>query len=349
MSSKKDNTSRRKREHLELCLNDDVDFKKKTTGFEKYEFDHFAITEIDISKIKFSTSFFKKKINYPFLISCMTGGVKEAGDINSRLSIAANELNIPLGVGSQRQALENNKHLETYKVIRKNAPRIPILANLGAAQLVKIKPIDKIQSLVDMVEADAMVIHVNPLQELLQEDGDTNFGGLLSRLEKIVKILKVPIIVKEVGSGISRKAAQKILETGVKGIDVAGAGGTSWAGVELLRTNNSKDADFWDWGLPTAYCIRTLVSIKDYHEFLLIGSGGINNPFDAAKALALGADIVASARLILLTLEKNGIEGVITLVNDWFETIKRVMYLTGSANMAEFHNKNNLIMKDELF
>lgn len=349
MSSKKDNISKRKREHLELCLTDDVAFKSKTTGFERYDFDHYAITEIDISKINFTSTLFRKKINYPFLISCMTGGVKEAGDINSRLSIAANELGIPMGVGSQRQALENDNFLDTYKVIRKNAPKIPILGNLGAEQLVKIKPIDKIKSLVEMVHADAMVIHVNPLQELLQEGGDTNFGGLLSRLEKIVKILKVPVVVKEVGSGISRKAAQKILETGVQGIDVAGAGGTSWSGVEMLRTNNQKDREFWDWGLPTAYCIKNLASIKDYHEFLLIGSGGINTAFDAAKAFALGADIVASARLILQTLEKNGIDGVVELVRDWFETIKKIMYLTGSANMSEFHSKNNLLIKDELF
>lgn len=349
MSSKKDNTSIRKREHLELCLTDDVAFKSKTTGFERYEFDHYAITEVDISKINFTSTFFNKKIKFPFLISCMTGGVKEAGDINSRLSIAANELNIPMGVGSQRQALENDKYIDTYKVIRKNAPKIPILGNLGAAQLVKIKPIDKILTLVDMIEADAMVIHINPLQELLQEEGDANFSGLLSRLEKVVKILKVPVIVKEVGSGISRKTAQKILETGVRGIDVAGAGGTSWPGVELLRTNNTKDLEFWDWGLPTAYCIKTLVSIKDYHEFLLIGSGGINSAFEAAKAFALGADVVASARIILQTLEKDGIDGVVRLVEDWFETIKKIMYLTGSANMSEFHNRNNLIIKDELF
>lgn len=349
MSSRKDDISNRKREHLELCLTDEVAFKTKTTGFERYDFDHYAITEIDISKISFATSFFRKKINYPFLISCMTGGVKEAGDINSRLSIAAHELGIPIGVGSQRQALESDKFLNTYKVLRKNAPNVPILGNLGAEQLVKIKPIDKIQSLVDMIEADAMVIHVNPLQELLQERGDTNFGGLLKRLEKIVKILKVPVIVKEVGSGISRKAAQKLLDTGVQGIDVAGAGGTSWSGVELLRTGNNKNLEFWDWGLPTAYCIKNLASIKDYHNFLLIGSGGINSAFDAAKAFALGADIVASARLLLQTLEKSGIEGVVDLITGWFDTIKKIMYLTGSANMNEFHNKNNLIIKDDLF
>src|SRR3972149_4984177 len=246
MAGKHAEISDRKKEHIELCLTDNARFKNKSAGFDLYDFEHYAITEVDINKINFKTTFLRKKINYPFLISCMTGGTSKAGNINAELASAANVLNIPLGVGSQRQALESDKYLDTYKIIRKKAPGIPILGNLGAAQLVKIKPIEKIQSLVDLVEADAMVIHVNPLQELLQSEGEADFTGLLRRLEKLVQKLKVPVIVKEVGSGISRKAAQKILETGVKGIDVAGAGGTSWAGVELLRNENQNDLEFWD-------------------------------------------------------------------------------------------------------
>ena len=349
MAKKGGKTADRKKEHIEYCLTDDVSFKSKTTGFEFYEFEHYAITEVDIDKINFKTEFLRKKIDYPFLISCMTGGTSKAGNINAKLSIAANDLNIPLGVGSQRQALENDKYLDTYKIIRKNAPNIPILGNLGAPQLVKIKPVDKVQALVDMIEADAMVIHLNPLQELFQENGQPNFVGLLHRLEMLVKKINVPVIVKEVGSGISRKAAQKLIDAGVAGIDVAGAGGTSWAGVEMLRTSNDKYPEFWDWGIPTAYCLRQIAQIREYRNFYLIGSGGINSGMDVAKAFALGADLVASARIILQTLDKSDVEGVRDLVIHWFNVVRKVMFLTGSFNLTELKNKNNLIYKDELY
>ncbi len=349
MPKKSDSTSDRKREHIELCLTDQVAFKNKTTGFEYYDFEHNAITEVDIRKIDFTTQFFKKKISYPFLISCMTGGTPEAGSINAELAVAAQKLNIPIGVGSQRQALENDKYLDTYKIIRKNAPTVPVLGNLGAAELVKLKILDKVSYLVDIINADAMIIHVNSLQELLQPEGEPNFKGLLKKLNMLTKKLKVPVIVKEVGSGISKRAVQKLLDNGVQGIDVAGAGGTSWAGVEILRSTNSKGDEFWDWGLPTAFCIKQIAPLKEYHEFVLIGSGGINSAFDAAKALALGADVAASARIILQTLDKGGVEGVISLVTGWFKTIKKIMFLTGSNNLYEFRHKNNLIHKSELY
>lgn len=349
MPGKSDVTSKRKNEHIELCLNDQVSFRNKTTGFEQYDFEHYAITEVDIREIDFSTQFFRKKISFPFLISCMTGGTAEAGNINAELAIAAQKLNVAIGVGSQRQALENDKHLDTYKIIRKNASSVPILGNLGAAELVKLKTLDRIMYLVDIIKADAMVIHLNALQELLQPEGEPNFNGLLKRLNKLSQRLKVPVIVKEVGSGISKKAVQKLLDNGVKGIDVAGAGGTSWAGVEMLRKGNSIDDEFWDWGLPTAYCIKQIAPLKEYYEFILIGSGGINSAFDAAKALALGADIAASARIILQTLDKSGVDGVISLITGWFETIKKIMFLTGSKNLYEFRQKNNIIHKSELY
>ncbi len=349
MPGKNDVTPKRKNEHIELCLNDQVSFRNKTTGFEHYDFEHYAITEVDIRKIDLTTQFFKKKISYPFLISCMTGGTAEAGNINSELAIAAQKLNIAIGIGSQRQALENDKYLDTYKIIRKNAPSVPILGNLGAAELVKLKTLDRIVYLVDIINADAMVIHLNALQELLQPEGEPRFNGLLKRLNKLCQKLKVPVIVKEVGAGISKKAVQKLLDNGVKGIDVAGAGGTSWAGVEMLRNGNSSDDEFWDWGLPTAYCIKQTAPLKEYYEFILIGSGGINSAFDAAKALALGADIAASARIILQTLDKSGTDGVISLITGWFETIKKIMFLTGSKNLYEFRQKNNIIHKSELY
>ncbi len=341
MNHNPDSTSKRKKEHIELSLTDKVAFKSKTNGFEYYDFNHYALTEVDLREIDFSTVFLEKKISYPFLISCMTGGTAEAENINARLSVAANNLNIPLGVGSQRQALENKDYHATYKAIRKNAPSIPILGNIGAAQLVKMDNFDQINFLVDLIEADAMVLHVNPLQELIQKGGEPEFTGLLKKLRKMVKQVKVPVIVKEVGAGISDKAAKHLLDCGVKGVDVAGAGGTSWAGVEILRNKDGKLKEFWDWGIPTSYCLRTITRLKKKYKFTLIGSGGINTAIEAAKALALGADIIASARIVLQTLDKEDTKGVEKLVIDWFDHIKKIMFLTGSSSLKELR-KNKL-------
>jgi isopentenyl-diphosphate delta-isomerase len=343
-----ESTPIRKKEHIELCLSDEVSFKNKRNGFENYEFLHNAITEIDISKINFQTEFLKKKINYPFLISCMTGGSSESENINERLAIAANQLNIALGIGSQRQALENDLYHKTYMIIRQYAPGIPVLGNLGASQIVLMNNLKQVQFLVDLVEADAMVIHVNPLQELLQRGGQPFFKGLLKKIEKLVKALKVPVIVKEVGAGISPYAAEKLLEAGVSGIDVAGAGGTSWAGVELLRNKQNGNMEFWDWGIPTSYCIKEIYKLKKKFEFTLIGSGGINHAADLAKAFALGADIAASARIILQTLEKTEVDGVCNLITSWFDTVRKIMFLTGSESIKDLRKKK-LVRKENLF
>lgn len=346
--NQEDQTVKRKREHLKLCLTDDVQFKSKTTGFEKYEFIHNAITEVEIKKIDLEAKLFKKKISYPFLISCMTGGTTEAEDINAKLAVVAQDLNIPIGVGSQRQSLENKNYQDSYKIIRKNAPTVPVLGNIGAAQVVQLKNIDAIQKLVDQIKADAMVVHLNPLQELLQKEGEPNFKGLLDKIRKLVKVLDAPIIVKEVGSGISGEAAKKLLAVGVRGIDVAGAGGTSWAGVEMLRSKNQNELELWDWGIPTSHCLKEVKKLKKSYKFILVGSGGINSSVDAAKALALGADMVASARIVLQTLNKNGIEGVKNLITSWFDFVKSVMFLTGSKSLSELR-KNKIILKEKLY
>lgn len=339
-------TSTRKKEHIQLCLTDKVGFRSKTNGFEKYDFIHDALTEVDISKLSFQTKLFSKKINYPFLISCMTGGTEEAENINQRLAVIAEELKIPIGVGSQRQALENQDNHYSYKVIRKTARSVPVFGNIGAAQLVQSKNLTEILSLIDMLEADAFVVHLNPLQELLQPEGEPNFVGLLKKIEKLIVKSKVPVIVKEVGSGISKDTAKRLLDIGVNGIDVAGAGGTSWAGVEIIRSKSDKD--FWDWGLPTSYCLKEIYPLKKKYKFTLVGSGGINSANDLALAFAFGADLVASARIILQTLMKNGDDAVTKLIINWFEYLKKIMFLTGSENLTELKN-GKIIKKEELF
>jgi isopentenyl-diphosphate delta-isomerase len=346
MSKSITETSKRKKEHIELCLTDKVAFRSKTNGFDRYDFIHDALTEVDISKISFQTKLYSKDIYFPFLISCMTGGTEEAENINQRLAVIAEELKIPIGVGSQRQALENKDNHNSYKVIRKTAKSVPVLGNIGAAQVVQSKNQDDILSLIDMLEAEAFVVHLNPLQELLQPEGEPNFVGLLNKLEKLIQKSEVPVIVKEVGSGISKETAKKLLNIGVSGIDVAGAGGTSWAGVEIIRSKSEND--FWDWGLPTSYCLKEIYPLKKKYKFTLIGSGGINSANDLAMAFAFGSDLVASARIILQTLMKTDDEAVITLILNWFEYLKKIMFLTGSKNLNELKN-NKIIKKKELF
>ncbi len=340
--------SQRKKDHIQLCLTDEVVFKTKTNGFENYEFEHNAITEVVFNKIDLSTGFLGKKISYPFLISCMTGGTTEAEKINEQLALTAKMLNIPIGVGSQRHALENKSHHSSYRVMRQNAGKVPVLGNIGASQIAKSKNvIDEVKLLIELMEADAMVVHLNPLQELLQLEGEPDFKGLLKNLEKICSKISTPIIVKEVGSGISKSAAKKLLTVGVDGIDVAGAGGTSWAAVELMR-RNEEDSFFRDWGLPTSYCIRKVNELKKNFRFTLIASGGINNGIDIAKSIALGADIAASARIILQEVTKNGVDGVVKLIESWFLTVKKIMFLTNCDNINKLA-KVSLIKKRELY
>lgn len=333
MPGKKEHTSKRKKEHLEICLKKEVSFKTKTTGFDKYEFEHYAPTEVVFDKINLESDFFGKRITFPFLISCMTGGTYESTDINSHLAAAAKELNIPIGAGSQRQALENKEFFKSFQIIRKKAGNVPVLGNIGAAQIAAAdNPKEMILKLADMIEADAIVVHLNPLQELFQKHGDTNFSGLMESLAKICSEVSIPVIVKEVGAGISGTAAQKLLEAGVKGIDVAGAGGTSWSAVEMIR-NKNYDEYFREWGLPTTYCLNEVKKLKKNYNFTLISSGGINSGIEVAKSLALGADMAASARIILKEVVENGTGGVVDLIKNWFITVRKVMYLTGADNL----------------
>jgi isopentenyl-diphosphate delta-isomerase len=340
--------SLRKKDHIQLCLTDEVSFRSKTNGFENYEFEHNALTEVNFDKINLTTDFFGKVINYPFVISCMTGGTKDAERINEKLATASKLLNIPIGIGSQRQQLENKKYHSSYRVVKKNAGKVPILGNIGVYQISKSKNVvDDVKLLIDLAEAHVMVIHLNPAQELMQIEGETDFKGFLKKLEKVCSIISTPIIIKEVGSGISKSVAKKLLDAGVAGIDVAGAGGTSWTAVELLR-RKLKDDYFRDWGLPTSYCIRTVKELKKNFRFTLIASGGINNGVDIAKAIALGAELAASARIILQEVVKNDVEGVIKLIESWFSTVKKIMYLTNCDNIKKL-TKVGLINKKEMY
>lgn len=289
----------RKAEHLDICLNRDVE-SRTTTGFEAYRFVHNALPEIRFDEIDLSTSFLGRKLRAPFLISSMTGGIGVSGDINRRLARVAQRRGWALGLGSIRVALENPEDAHSFQ-IRSEAPDIPILANLGAVQLNRGYGVDDCRKGVEWVQADALVLHLNSLQEVFQPQGDTDFRGLLTRIEELCRRLPVPVGVKEVGWGIDGVTARRLLDVGVGFIDVAGAGGTSWARVEQERSSDeilklAADA-FHDWGNPTATCVSDVRQTAP--DALLIASGGLRTGVDAAKALALGAHLTGFARGLL--------------------------------------------------
>ena len=281
----------RKADHIKINLEQDVR-SSLTTGLENYHFTHEALPELDLDRIDTSLSLFGKKLQAPILISSMTGGTAEAETINLRLAEAAQETDIAMGVGSQRAAIEQPEQAKTFQV-RKVAPDILLFANLGAVQLNYGYGIDQCKQAVDMIEADALILHLNPLQEAVQDAGDVNFAGLAKKIEEICKQIEVPVIAKEVGWGISEKTAKLLADCGVSAIDVAGAGGTSWSQVEMHRApdefTRQLAATFVGWGIPTADSILNVK--RAIPDMTIFASGGIKDGLDIAKCIALGATL----------------------------------------------------------
>jgi isopentenyl-diphosphate delta-isomerase len=279
----------RKSDHIRINLQEDVNVEHVSTGFEHYCFTHCALPDLDLEDVDTSTTLLGKRLAVPFLISAMTGGTPEAGVINRRLAQAAQAAGVGMGLGSQRAAIEEPSLANTYRV-RHVAPDILLLANLGAIQLNYGYGLDECRRAVEMVEADALVLHLNPLQEALQLEGNTRFAGLLSKIETICQGLQVPIIVKEVGWGISEQVARQLANAGVAVIDVAGAGGSSWSQVEMHRATTERQrqiaAVFAEWGIPTAISLQR--ARQGAPELPIIASGGIRNGIQIAKAIALG-------------------------------------------------------------
>ena len=328
-------TPSRKKQHVDLTTRRNVSFRSKSTGLEKLDFVHNALPELNLSDIDTSTTFLNRPLKAPFMVSCMTGGYADALRINGALAHVCEELQIALGVGSQRQALEERRFHRSFSIVRENAPTIPIVGNIGAAEVVNLQT-DKAKMLVDLVQADALAVHLNPLQELLQPEGNPGFRGVLTGIERLVHALPVPIIVNEIGAGISVGVAKRLLDAGVRIIDVAGAGGTSWAGVEILRRKEEHlSGAFWDWGIPLATALQDISALRASERFTLIASGGVTRGIEAAKCLALGADLVASARIFLLALQRSGKGGLRRLLLSWLEELRGVMFLTGAGTITE--------------
>lgn len=338
--------SSRKSDHLRISLGEDIIYRK-SAGFEHYEFAHYAASELTVNDVDTTVDFFGKGISFPFLISCMTGGTGEAENINAQLAEIAEELNIPIGLGSQRALLELRTAVKSFRNVKDIAKNVPVLGNIGAAEFVNFTNITPLLKLIESVEASAMVIHLNLLQEMIQPEGTPDFKGLLSKIEKFEKEIDIPLIAKEVGFGINKEAARALLDAGVQAVDVAGAGGTSWSKVEYKRSNKEMNELWAEWGIPTSYCIRTVNELKDEFDFILIGSGGITESASFVKSLAVGADLSASARSVLKKLNDDGSKGVVNMLKDWFDTLRKVMVLTNSKNLKEL--KGKIYRKEELF
>lgn len=335
-------TQSRKADHIRICLEEDVQSHQVTSGLERYRFNHCCLPEINRDDINLSTSFLGKYLAAPLLISSMTGGTEQAAMINQRLAKVAQHYKIAMGVGSQRVAVEKPQVADTF-AIRKYAPDILLFANLGAVQLNYDYGLDECRRIIDILEADALILHLNPLQEFIQPRGDTNFRGLLDKIHVLCSKLTVPVVAKEVGNGISATMAEKLLAAGVRAIDVAGAGGTSWAKVESERAENALQQrlgrTFADWGLPTAECITSIRAIAP--NIPLIASGGLRHGLDVAKAIALGADIAGLAMPFLQAAVVSE-AALYDLVNVLIAEITTVLFCTGNTTLNNLQNSESL-------
>lgn len=287
----------RKDQHLDVVL-DGRGRHALETGFDDWRFVHEALPDVDYDHIDLGTDFLGRRLRSPFLISAMTGGPARAGDINRRLAEAAQHLGIALAVGSQRAALEEGSEAHGLgRSLRDRAPEVPLLANIGAAQLTRGVGRDEALKLVEMIDADALIVHLNPLQEACQPEGDRDWWGVASALHALIRDLDIPVVVKETGAGISATTAERLVAMGAAAIDVAGAGGANWGLIEGERATTERDRNharaFAAWGIPTA---RAIAEVRNaLPDVVLIGSGGVRDGLDAAKAIRLGADLVGVA------------------------------------------------------
>jgi isopentenyl-diphosphate Delta-isomerase len=328
----------RKRDGIEIPLRKNVQAIANTNFLEYVRLVHNALPEIDLDEVNTSLEFLGHKFAAPLIIDSMTGGTDEATVINGRLGQVAESLGLGMGLGSQRAGLKSEELAATYAVARKNAPNAFLIANIGGAQLAEGLTIDQARNIIKMIHADALVVHLNPVQELVQPEGEPHYRGVLQKITELVREAGVPVLVKEVGAGISREVAVKLEMAGVAAINVAGTGGTSWAGVEKLRAdqvNNARKSRmgtlFWDWGIPTA---QSLIEVRRAVQLPLIASGGIRNGLEIAKCIALGAAICGMAHPFLVRAAESS-ESLAEFARDVVAELKGAMFLVGAKNLVE--------------
>ncbi|MCW5876332.1 MAG: type 2 isopentenyl-diphosphate Delta-isomerase [Anaerolineales bacterium] len=332
MPAKKASTSSRKADHIRINLEEDVR-SALTTGLERYFFLHSALPELDLEEVDLGVEIFGKQLKAPLLISAMTGGSEEATAINQRLAEAAQATGIAMGLGSQRAAIEDPKLAPSFRV-RNVAPDILLFANLGAVQLNYGYGLNHLQRAVEMAEADALVLHLNALQEAVQPEGDTNFSGLLKKIEIMCKQLPVPIVVKEVGWGISAETAKQLARAGVQAIDVAGAGGTSWTQVEMHRAKQPSQARlaaaFADWGITTS---ESIIQVREaLRSMRIFASGGVRTGVDIAKCIALGAELGGMAGPFLKAANQST-KAVVETIDELARELRVTMFAAGAGDI----------------
>jgi isopentenyl-diphosphate delta-isomerase len=329
-------TRKRKAEHIRISSNQNVQAKRTTTGFEDVHLVHKALPEIDKKKINLSTTIFNHKFAAPLIVGAITGGTPEATKINAAIAETVEELKLGMGVGSQRVAIEDKTLEKTFTTARKKAPTAFLIANIGGVQLAHGYGLKEAKRAIEMIDADALAIHLNPLQEAVQLEGQKNFEGVLEKIGEIARELDVPVIAKETGAGIAAEEAKKLEAVGVKGIDVSGAGGTSFAAVEYYRAKRKannfqrKLGDvFWDWGIPTA---TSIVEVSQTVNIPIIASGGIRDGVEMAKALALGASLTSLSQPVLQEAIK-GVEETKNVLSLLIEELKTSMFLVGADSV----------------
>jgi isopentenyl-diphosphate Delta-isomerase len=334
----KHDIEQRKKDHIDIILSGAARHST-SNGFDSFDFEHCALPDIDFEAIDLSTQFLGKRLSIPFLASSMTGGPEQGGRINLAIAEAAQSLGFAMGVGSQRIALGGGNTSGLDKSIRRIAPDIALYANLGAVQFTHGMTIDDARRAVELIEADALILHLNPLQEALQPGGDRNWKGVEASIEAVCRNVGVPVITKEVGAGISISVAKRLVECGVAAIDVAGVGGSSWAAVEGRRSDSAQDQStaeiFRNWGIPTAQALADIAT--EMPEIPLIASGGIQNGLHGAKALRLGATLVGQAAA-LLEAATQGPDAVVAKVEAFAKALRISCFCTNSADLKELRN-----------
>ena len=330
---------RRKLSHFELCANHEVEFRTKTTLLEDVELIHQPLTETSLDGIDLSVEVLGKRLRYPLVITGMTGGAEEVGVFNREIARLADRLGIGFGVGSQRVMLRYPEVTETFQV-RDVAPNVLLFGNIGIAQAREMTSAEVVR-LGEAIGADAMCVHLNTAMEVIQENGDHDFRESLATIKRLVAESPLPIIAKETGCGFARESGLKLAAAGVRWVDVSGAGGTSWVGVETIRNRALRHLGeaFWDWGIPTAASVCELRGLN----LNLIASGGIRTGLQAAKALALGAKVVGVALPVLRAYTSGGIEAVEAFFKSFFDELRVAVMLCGAASVAELTPEHAVI------
>lgn len=325
--------SDRKLAHIEICRNKEVEHNK-TTGFEDIELVHRTLPEVDFDEIDTSIELLGNKLDSPLVISAITGGHQVSKAINKELALASENKNIAMGVGSQRAGITNNELTDTFTVVRDYAPHAMIIGNIGAPQ------VEYAHKAIEMLETDALAIHLNPLQEIIQPEGDINAKGYVDDIKEICSTTDIPIIAKETGAGISSMDAQTLEKIGVDAIDIQGVGGTSWAAVETYRAEDPTLGKlYWDWGIPTAV---STIEVIESTNLPVISSGGIRNGLEAAKAISLGANSVGMA-LPFLKYSYNGHHYIEKKIDQFNRELKTAMFLVGAKTIEELKQKRLII------